>query len=183
MAIVNGTDNPETLNIDDGVTNLDDIINGLGGNDNIFGLGGDDDIFGGDDDDEIEGGAGADLLNGGTGSDTASYEESLVGVVVNLKTGKTFGGDAQGDTLVSIENLKGSGEADTLIGNNGANVLNSAGGDDILKGGRGNDIYITNNDARVIERAGEGIELDPGVRRVILAPQASPYREAWAIPS
>jgi Ca2+-binding RTX toxin-like protein len=158
MAIVNGTDNPETLNEDDGVTNLDDVINGLGGNDNIFGLGGDDDIFGGNDDDEIEGGGGADLVNGGAGNDTASYEESLAGVVVNLKTKKASGGDAQGDTLVSIENLKGSGEADTLIGSNGANILNGAGGADTLKGGRGNDIYVANAETRIVEKAGEGID-------------------------
>ncbi|NGO54217.1 hypothetical protein [Allomesorhizobium camelthorni] len=57
MANVFGTDNPETLDANDGVTNGADTIFGFGGDDTIFGLGGND---------ELKGGGGADTLNGGT---------------------------------------------------------------------------------------------------------------------
>ena len=48
MATVDGTNNSETLDALDGVTNGGDTIHGRGGNDTIFGNGGDDYIFGGD---------------------------------------------------------------------------------------------------------------------------------------
>ena len=47
MADVNGTNNSETINLLDGVTNGYDIIYGYGGDDSIWGLGGDDIINGG----------------------------------------------------------------------------------------------------------------------------------------
>ena len=37
--------------------------------------------------------------------------------------GVASGGDAEGDTLINIENLTGSGQSDTLEGNGGDNVL------------------------------------------------------------
>jgi Ca2+-binding RTX toxin-like protein len=61
---VYGTDNSETINVLDGVTNGFDQIYGFGGDDSIFGLDGNDDLIGG---------TGADALDGGLGSDTASY--------------------------------------------------------------------------------------------------------------
>jgi Ca2+-binding RTX toxin-like protein len=168
MAIVNGTDIGETINQDDGVTDNGDTINGLGGSDLIFGLGGDDSVFGGDGADEISGGFGrdsiyggagvdilrgefddtltgganADTLFGGEGIDTASYEGSAGGVTVNLASGTGSGGDADGDTLYEIENLKGSGHADTIIGNALDNRLTGGGGADNLQGGLGNDTYF-----------------------------------------
>jgi Ca2+-binding RTX toxin-like protein len=62
MATVDGTNNSETLDALDGVTNGGDTIYGRGGNDTIFGLGGDD---------YIQGGSGADDIDGGNGIDTA----------------------------------------------------------------------------------------------------------------
>ncbi|HUQ38255.1 MAG TPA: cadherin domain-containing protein [Aestuariivirga sp.] len=81
------------------------IMNGLAGNDTLAGLGG------------------ADTLVGGSGTDTATYAASLAGVNVSLMTGVGTGGDAQGDTLSSIENLTGSNFDDTLEGNAASNVL------------------------------------------------------------
>jgi hypothetical protein len=114
MAIVNGTDNFETLNALDGVTNGVDNISGYGGNDLIFGLSGDD---------YIVGGTGADALDGGPGSDTASYFTSSAGIIASLTAGAGVGGDAEGDTYTSIENLAGSDHADALIGNDIPNSL------------------------------------------------------------
>jgi Ca2+-binding RTX toxin-like protein len=96
-------------------------------------------IIGNDGANVLAGLAGADTLNGGDGTDTASYEGSTAGVNVSLATGLGSGGDAQGDTLVNIENLKGSGFNDTLVGNGGDNVLEGLGGADTLNGGDGSD--------------------------------------------
>ena len=89
-------------------------------------------LTGGAGDDVLNGGAGADLLNGGEGSDTADYSTSSVGVNLNLATGAFSGGDAQGDSLLSIENLTGSAFNDTIAGNAAANVLNGGAGVDTL---------------------------------------------------
>lgn len=75
---------------------------------------------------------GADALDGGGGLDTASYAGSLLGVNVSLKMGLGHGGDAEGDTLVRIENLIGSSKADTLEGDDGFNILNGGAGTDTL---------------------------------------------------
>ena len=114
---------------------LDDEIHGNGGDDWLFGLGGDDYLIGGN---------GADHLYGGAGIDTASYQYSTVGVYVSLVTGRGFNGEAEGDTLVSIENIRGSAHADLLVGNDAPNVLYAGNGwpedgNNTLKGGGGAD--------------------------------------------
>ena len=96
-------------------------------------------LDGGSGNDRLTGGAGADTLVGGTGLDTASYAASAAAVTVNLETGAASGGDAEGDTLDSIENLSGSGHDDTLTGNAGNNVLEGGDGADTLDGGAGID--------------------------------------------
>ena len=77
-------------------------------------------------------------------------------------------GDAAGDRYESIENLWGSGFADTLTGNAGANVIEGRAGNDridgkagadVMQGGTGNDIYIVDNVRdRVVEGAGAGLD-------------------------
>lgn len=130
MALISGTDYSDILDQFDGVTNGDDTIYGWGGNDIISGLGGNDGLVGG---------LGADYLNGGSGTDTAYYGDSSEAVLVTLESGQGYGGTAEGDTLVSIENLIGSAYGDSLYGNDGSNVLDGAGGNDTLKGGGGAD--------------------------------------------
>ena len=126
MAYVKGTNNSEKINWLDGVTF---------GNDSIYGYGGNDSIFGGGGDDFIVGGTGADALHGGPGSDTASYFTSAAGIMASLSYGVGVGGDAEGDTYASIENLEGSDYADALAGNDGDNSLAGLWGDDFLDGG------------------------------------------------
>ncbi len=108
----------------------DDILSGGTGNDVLEGRGGDD---------WLHGGRGSDTLDGGPGSDTASYSGSRGAVTIDLATRSASGGHAQGDTIISIENLVGSDRADTLIGNAGDNVLEGGAGGDRLVGGGGND--------------------------------------------
>ena len=96
-------------------------------------------LDGGAGNDRLTGKAGADTLVGGTGLDTASYAASAAAVTVNLETGAASGGDADGDTLDSIEGLTGSANDDTLIGDAGNNVLEGGAGADTLDGGEGID--------------------------------------------
>jgi Ca2+-binding RTX toxin-like protein len=142
MAIVKGTTGNDWINASDGVTNDADIIYGYDGNDVIFGMGGND---------LLKGGGGADWLDGGEGFDTASYSDSAQAVQIYLHLGIVQGGTADGDTLVSIENLTGSNYGDILSGDDGSNVLNGLAGDDMLfgrggadtlNGGNGNDILV-----------------------------------------
>ena len=146
MAIVKGTDEAETLNALNGVTNGNDTILGHGGDDNILGLGGNDVIIGG---------AGADHINGGSGADFSSYVNSTEGVVVSLLSNQGFGGTAEGDTLTSIEKLGGSFHDDFLVGNGGDNVLQGGlGGNDVLKGGGGADTLYGDSDNDVLKGGG-----------------------------
>ena len=122
----------------------DDTLTGDGGN-NV--------LRGGRGNDTLKGLGGSDTLDGGPGTDTASYEGSGAAVTVDLATGSASGGDAQGDTLVSIENLTGSAHDDTLTGNGGNNVLNGGGGNNRLTGGPGDDrlIVVKDRDATTPE--------------------------------
>jgi Ca2+-binding RTX toxin-like protein len=92
-----------------------------------------------DGNDTIRGGAGADNIDGGNGSDFANYQGSLAGVTVDLLNHLTAGGDAQGDTLTSIENLYGSSNADTLAGDAARNIIGGELGDDAIIGNGGDD--------------------------------------------
>ena len=109
-----------------------------GGNDQLFGNGGDDLLIVG---------SGNVLLNGGTGTDTASFAAVgatlLNGVTVSLSLQGAAQSTGSGNmTLVGIENLSGTGLADTLTGDSGTNLLCGAGGDDTLVGGAGNDTLL-----------------------------------------
>jgi Ca2+-binding RTX toxin-like protein len=120
-------------------SSYDDMINGNSDNNSLLGMAGDDTIFGGAGNDWMKGGAGADALDGGDGSDIAAYSESTAGVTVDLAAGTGSGGEAEGDTLIGIENLGGSRFADSLTGDAGNNTLYGLAGDDTLNGGDGND--------------------------------------------
>lgn len=136
-----------------------ETIIGDGNNNRLDGNGGNDSIIGGAGNDSLNGGAGADNIDGGTGEDTASYAGSHAGVTVSLSTGTGTGGDAQGDTLLNIEDLFGSSFADVLTGNAGANVINGSGGADVMQGLGGNDTYYVDNAGDVVkELAGGGID-------------------------
>ena len=126
---ITGTSNSDTIDTTHApsgqpfATPEDDTIYGMAGNDVIHGLPGNDVIDGGSGNDTLYGDAGSDTLIGGGGTDTASYAASGVGVNVSLMTGLGSGGDAEGDTLATVENLTGSNLDDILEGNGGNNVL------------------------------------------------------------
>ena len=67
-------------------------------------------------------------------------------MVVNLATNTGSGGDAEGDTFFSIEDVFGSKQNDTLTGDDGPNQLAGGQGNDMLFGGGGADILIGGQD-------------------------------------
>lgn len=147
----------------DGLYRIENVIGGSGAdtligsslNDRLTGGPGNDTISGNGGHDRLVGGTGDDKLNGGPGTDTVSYLSHPGPVVADLAKHK--GGTAgETDTYDSIENLSGSGYADTLTGDDAGNklvgddcswlcfsggndTLNGAGGDDYLSGGYGAD--------------------------------------------
>lgn len=113
-----------------------------------------DDLRGDGTDNVIEGGGGADTLFGDYGTDTVSYAHSSAGVTVDFRTfdinfgpsAIVSGGDADGDSIYSFENIAGTVFGDVLIGNSLAatndtadNILTGAAGDDVLEGMGGAD--------------------------------------------
>lgn len=95
-----------------------DELYGGSGHDYLVGGTGDDKIFGEEGTDYLQGGAGADELHGGDGFDSIGYEESSSGIILNFQNGVGVGsgGDAEGDTIESIEYITGSDYADTITG-------------------------------------------------------------------
>ena len=160
-----GTANGDTLISIENVkgTNFADILTGDAGSNFLDGGDGTDQLYGGAGDDVLRGGKGADILDGGAGSDWAYFDLSTtVGVSINLTTGVVSGGTANGDTLISIENVKGTKFADTLTGDAGANqfvggagndTINGGGGADYLDGGAGNDFLVHGGVAGALTQA------------------------------
>ena len=140
-------------------SSLSDFLTGDSNANRIEGLAGDDIISGAGGNDVLLGGAGADQLDGGDGIDTASYSKSAARINVNLSTGVALGGDAHGDTLVSIENLIGTNASatDFLTGNASANRIEGLAGDDIINGAGGNDVLIGGAGADQLD-GGDGID-------------------------
>jgi len=135
----------------DTFTNIENLT-GSGFDDTLIGNNIANVLTGGVGNDTLEGLGGADSFVGGTGTDTVSYANSALGVVSSLTTVFTAGplpvtltNDAVGDTFSSIENMIGTGSADTLIGEAGNNVIDGGGGDDILEGMDGADTLIGGN--------------------------------------
>src|SRR5262249_27524135 len=89
-------------------------------------------IVGTDGNNIIEGMGGADAIYAGGGVDTLSFAHSAEGVTVDMAFGQGHGGDAEGDVFFDVENVTGSDFDDTIIGNDGDNVLNGGKGVDTV---------------------------------------------------
>jgi Ca2+-binding RTX toxin-like protein len=157
---INGAGGNDILFGDSGQDTLigeagDDSINGGKLSDYLYGDGtvpsiiGNDSLFGDQGEDTLDGGPGADYLNGGVGVDFVTYQNSQKGVSINLLTKENTGGDAQGDTLISIEKIQGSNQNDiitgsftndVLYGNLGNDAILPMGGVDRLYGDLGLDV-------------------------------------------
>ncbi|MDR6742371.1 hypothetical protein J2X56_004399 [Herbaspirillum sp. 1173] len=125
-------------------------VYGSNANDVIYGGTGNDVLIGGTGNTFFEGGAGADQIVGGVNStgtnvNTASYAGSSAGVTVNLVTGTGTGGDAQGDQLSNIQNLRGSAFSDTFVANAAVNRLDGgSGGSDTVSYASSNSAVTVN---------------------------------------
>jgi Ca2+-binding RTX toxin-like protein len=98
-----------------------------------------DTLVGGATNHRLIGGAGDDSLVGGTSGVEASYQNATVAVVANLATGTASDGQGGTDTLLNIDDLRGSDFNDTLIGNAASNRLSGEPGADTIDGGDGID--------------------------------------------
>ncbi len=172
----------ERLNVEGNADN--DLLSGAGGEGTggafvdgrlaLRGGAGDDSLTGGPGNDILNGGLGADHLDGGPGVDTASFFGAPAGVSVSLDAGTTSGGDGA-DTLVGLENVTGSAFADTLIGDEGDNVLTGLEGDDTIDGLGGIDAagYLLAESAVTVDleagtsSGGHGADALTGVENVL----------------
>ncbi|CAA2099854.1 Bifunctional hemolysin/adenylate cyclase [Methylobacterium bullatum] len=118
---------------------------------NLLGSASADELYGDANDNVIEGGLGVDVLFGDEGNDTLSYRLSSEGVTVDLLFDVGSGGDAEGDTYSSFENLIGSMSIDVLDGTDGANTLNGNGDSDFLNGRGGNDRLVISDSPSMVD--------------------------------
>lgn len=124
------------LNVSVSVPSLADFE---AGDDVLEGGVGDDVLYGGLGDDILNGGLDDNRLDGGDGRDTASFAQSLGGVVASLAAGYSSRSGGY-DILVSIEVLIGSDFNDSLRGDTKSNSLQGGLGADTLSGGDGDDV-------------------------------------------
>jgi Ca2+-binding RTX toxin-like protein len=134
--------NRGTMNGDVDLSGGDDSYDGRNGS--VVG-----DILGGNGDDTFIPGTKAEVIDGGAGIDTLNFSAATVAITVNLTLpAQNKGAPVIGDTYTSIENLKGGGLADRLVGdaqdnrlwgNGKSDTLGGAAGDDVLIGGQGKD--------------------------------------------
>jgi Ca2+-binding RTX toxin-like protein len=155
-----------TLTIDG--TALTDAMtfDGTGENDGqlvILGGGGADTLTGGGGADSIDGGAGADTMTGRGGSDIY-YVDNVGDKVVEVAGAGTADevrtSLAAYSLTANVERLTGLGPgAQTLTGNDLANVIDGGAGADTMTGGLGYDVYIVDDLGDVVvENPNEGID-------------------------
>lgn len=129
-----------------------DIIYGGDGDDVYFGGAGDDVLYGGAGMDRFYGGMGADIYDGGSDSrDEVLYMNAATGLTIDMINAQNSTGEAQGDTYISIERIRGTNFSDIIRLAEGVDVYDARGGNDIIydaagfemmKGGAGADTFV-----------------------------------------
>ncbi|WP_146140422.1 Calx-beta domain-containing protein [Zobellella endophytica] len=155
-------------------------LNGNGGNDLLIGNGGND---------VLNGGAGIDTLRGGAGNDSYVVDHTNDSVIelagqgidtVQARASYTLGANVERLILTGAGAFNGTGNTlhNQLTGNSAGNRLNGGAGNDLLvglagndtldggagadtlRGGLGNDSYVVDNqNDRVIELGGQGLDV------------------------
>lgn len=126
-------------------------FDGFGGTDTFFNIesfqsgSGDDFLFGGAGDEQFRVAGGTDFVNGGDGNDEIDFAFTRFdgvgsGVFVDLQRETAIDTFGNTDTLISIENVRGSGLDDILLGSDSDNLFRvSTGGNDLFDGREGVD--------------------------------------------
>jgi Ca2+-binding RTX toxin-like protein len=170
-----GWGDTDTLNSIERVTGtrFDDVIVGDGARNDFEGGVGNDTLRGASGDDDLRGGEGDDLLDGGShdpdysGGDRASYDREhydggTLGINANLQTGTVIDTFGDTDTLIGIEEIRGSVFDDTILGSAENEVLRGGDGNDDISGGAGNDV-LSGEDGNDTLKGGVGGDfLEPG---------------------
>lgn len=118
----------------------------------------------------LDGGLGADVLTGGDGNDV--YYVDAADLVIETNAAKTqidtvrssvsymLGANLETLELIGKEDIHGTGNElqNTLIGNDGDNLLDGAGGADRMEGGKGDDLYLVDGFDTVIEASSGGTD-------------------------
>jgi hypothetical protein len=139
-ATIEGCDNIPTAG--------DDVVTSGVGDDVLCGLGGDDTF--------VPGG-GQDLIVGGAGTDTIDFSGAAVGYDADLDAGIATGiGNLDLLGLVNVEDVIGTGFADTLTGDGAGNVLDGGEGTDELDGLDGDDTLLGSGGASDDLEGGDG---------------------------
>lgn len=166
LIAVTGTSNSETLT----GTTKNEVLYGNGGNDILNGEAGNDTLFGSTGSDVLNGGTGNDQMAGGAGDDTYIVDSTRDVIAESANEGidtavssvtYTLSAEVENLTLTGSGHLNATGNAlaNTLIGNDGNNVLDGRAGADTMRGGLGNDTYIVDNVGDVVvENADEGTD-------------------------
>jgi len=143
-----------------------DRLRGDGGDDTLYGGAGPDRLRGGPGSDRLGGGFGADDLSGGRGRDIVFYGQRSGAVRVSIGKGANDGVAGERDKVRGdVEDVRGGGGNDVLIGNGAANELFGGGGrdrlvgkggSDVLMGGDGNDVIDARDGTSSAARAAAG---------------------------
>ena len=115
-----------------GDPNIDELVAAAGG-ETLCGEGGPD---------LLKSGLAGDILRGDAGFDTADFADLPYAVVASLGSGMARAiplASGVADILLTIENLRGSPQADNLLGDSGPNSILGAGGADLINPGAGAD--------------------------------------------
>ncbi|MEV8467744.1 calcium-binding protein [Fluviibacterium sp. DFM31] len=128
-------------------TRFADTINGHDGDEYFFGGYGNDTLNGGAGRDDLEGGSGNDTIDGGDGSrDELRYDNEernsggTQGVTVNFLTGTATDTHGNTDTIMNVEEVRGTSHADSFTGSAAAEErFRGYAGDDTILGGDGRD--------------------------------------------
>jgi Ca2+-binding RTX toxin-like protein len=150
------------------------ILIGNSAANSLLGLGGNDTLIGGGGADTLDGGLGSDSMAGGTGDDQYLVDATSDKILETSNVGEVLGDlvtstisyvlGANLERLVLLGgNLKGTGNAlaNTIVGSDGNNILDSGRDDskDIMSGGKGDDTYVVWGETDVVtEKDGEGTD-------------------------
>ncbi|MCA6124196.1 hypothetical protein J6500_20200 [Bradyrhizobium sp. WSM 1704] len=159
----------------DTYSNIQNLI-GSDFNDLLFGNGAANVLRGGKGNDFIGGGGGNDIIDGGAGFDMSNYTNATAAITVVMSATSTVTGNSSVgvDTLISVENIRGSNFADSFTAT--SSFVGESGAYTEFEGQGGNDVISGNGVTRVaygLAASGVAIDLLAGNAHSIAAGDAA----------